>query len=102
MLVLWLRGFRKPRFWVQRWRKDPYFVVYTPKSEVRKGYMDSVAFDHELGVARGGNAVYASVEDVHRKHGCTITECGVYEVEVKFRKVVVPEKRYVPDFDQEC
>jgi hypothetical protein len=54
------------------------------------GYMDLTDFECELGAAMGGNRVFPSVDDLRRcKSGC-IDECGIVEVEVRFRRVIQP------------
>lgn len=64
-------------------------------------YMDKVDFDHELGVAGGGNKLFASVKDLEEHKPCT-WECGIVEVEVRLRKVIresdfsiIPNKEYM-------
>lgn len=51
------------------------------------GYMCLVDFQWELGAAIGGNVVYPSIEDCQAQRKC-VAECGIVEVEVRFRKVV--------------
>lgn len=48
----------------------------------RKGFMCKTDFDFELGEAAGGNVVYAAVEDLVNRRGCT-NQCGIVEVEVR-------------------
>ena len=95
-MILWLRfPWQKARFWVQAYGVSVFgkwFAVYVPKTEIRTGYMCSVDFDHELGMAKGGNQVFATPEDVQAHLKCVSTECGIYEVEIKFRSVVVEER----------
>lgn len=38
--------------------------------ERREGWMDSIAFEHELGHALGGNQVFPNVEDLKRHMLC--------------------------------
>ena len=51
------------------------------------GYMDRTDFEYELGAASGGDTVYPSLDDVLAHRKCA-NECGVVEVEVRFRKLV--------------
>ncbi len=56
------------------------------------GYMDKTDFDYELGNAAGGNIVFGSVEDLKKNKRCAEPECGIVEVEVRFRKVILERK----------
>lgn len=49
--------------------------------------MDRTDFEYELGAASGGDTVYPSLDDVLAHRKCA-NECGVVEVEVRFRKLV--------------
>lgn len=51
----------------------------------RIGYMCGTAWDHELGVALGGNTIYASIEDLLTNEICA-AECGVVEVRIKLKE----------------
>jgi len=64
---------------------------YADEDGVTIGYMDMTDFEFELGMAQSGNVVYPSVEDVLRHRKCA-SECGIVEVEVKFRRVVMEPK----------
>lgn len=86
---LWM-PWRKARFYVRR--ECGPFAFMIPKSEKRIGYMDSVEFDHELSHASKGNRIFPRLADVEREKPCTQEECGVYEVEVRFRRVVKAER----------
>lgn len=58
---------------------------------VRRGFMDKTDFDHELGVAKGGSRVFASLKDLRKSRKCT-GACGVVEVEVRLVRVVDYDK----------
>lgn len=51
------------------------------------GYMCRTDFECEIGIASGGNVVYASAEDCKRSRRCT-PACGIVEVAVTFRKII--------------
>ncbi len=51
------------------------------------GYMCAIDFEHELGLAMGGNVVYPSVENLKLNHSCW-HECGIVEVKVIFSKEI--------------
>lgn len=51
------------------------------------GYMDLVDFECELGMASGGNAVYASIEDLRKQHPC-VKQCGIVKVKVEAIEVI--------------
>lgn len=55
----------------------------------RYGYMDYVDFCHELGEAKGGNRVFASVKDLKENQNC-VEECGIVKVSVEQVEVVQP------------
>lgn len=55
------------------------------------GYMDLVDFQFELGGALDGNKVYPSIEDLTQNRPCT-EECGIVEVEIRGRKIILPSK----------
>lgn len=65
-------------------------------SEMRTvvGYMCMIDWEHELGNAHDGNKVYPSIEAL-KEHHPMWAECGIVEVEVRFRREVVPQ-----DFEQ--
>jgi hypothetical protein len=52
------------------------------------GYMDKIDFDNELGCARGGNTVFASIADLRENTAHDIDECGIVKVEVTLLEVV--------------
>jgi hypothetical protein len=52
-------------------------------------YMDRVDFGFELGMATGGNRVYASVEDLKERSRC-VASCGIVKVRVQFLELVEP------------
>ena len=56
-------------------------------AKTRTGFMCKIDFDHELGMASGGNRVHPSVEDLIREHTCA-EDCGIVEVEIKLVRVV--------------
>lgn len=58
------------------------------ESGVTIGYMDLTDFECELGVALGGNVVYSSPDEVLSHRKCA-TVCGIVEVEVRFRRIVL-------------
>src|SRR3954464_14478193 len=51
------------------------------------GYMDKVEFDYELGRARGGNRIFASVHDLMVTKPC-VRECGIVRVSVGLKEVI--------------
>jgi hypothetical protein len=53
------------------------------------GYMCSIDWECEIGAASDGSTVYPSKEALIEGHGCA-EDCGIVEVEVRFRKIVVP------------
>jgi hypothetical protein len=53
------------------------------------GFMDKIDFDYELGKAKGGNVVYASVNDLAEHEPCCLKECGIVKVEVRLVEVVL-------------
>ena len=55
------------------------------------GYMCGTDWSCELGAASDGNKVYPSVGALMEERKCT-DECGIVEVEVKFRRVVRESK----------
>lgn len=55
------------------------------------GYMCGVDWQHEIGMAAGGNVIYASPEDCADRRGCT-EECGIVEVKVSFSKWVKEQR----------
>ena len=52
------------------------------------GYMCKTDWDYELGNAEDGNHVYPSIEALKKHHTCW-EECGIVEVEVRLKRVVV-------------
>lgn len=52
------------------------------------GYMCATDWECELGAASGGNTVFPSKEDAMRNLKCA-ESCGIVEVEVRFRSLVV-------------
>jgi hypothetical protein len=58
------------------------------------GYMDLIDFECELSAASGGNVIYSSPEEVLTHRKCAV-ECGVVEVEVRARRIVVQPKEEV-------
>jgi hypothetical protein len=49
--------------------------------------MDKVEFDYELGNARGGNRIFASVHDLMVTKPC-VKECGIVRVSVSLKEVI--------------
>ncbi len=60
------------------------------KKHIRKGYMDSTDFYHEIGEARGGSKIYPSVKDLKANEICW-KQCGIVEVKITMERVVVKE-----------
>lgn len=52
-----------------------------------KGFMCGVDWDFEIGHAADGNRVYPSISALKKYSKCW-TECGIYEVEVRFKRTV--------------
>ena len=52
------------------------------------GYMCRTDFECELGHAKGGNIVFPSIADAKENLKCW-ESCGIVEVEVTFKKVVI-------------
>lgn len=61
-----------------RGNEDDDFVI---------GYMCLVDFECELGLAAGGNEVFASEADCRKSRSC-VEGCGIVEVEVRARRIV--------------
>jgi hypothetical protein len=57
---------------------------------VRRGFMDRVDFDYELGAALGGNTIYPDLNDLHEHATHDLDECGIVEVEVRLVRIVEP------------
>jgi len=57
------------------------------KRETRIAYMDLTDFVWELGEAKGGNDIYASVKDLLENKPCA-NECGYVKVKVLLEKVL--------------
>lgn len=55
------------------------------------GYMCGVDWQHEIGMAAGGNVIYASPEDCAQCRGCS-EKCGIVEVKVRFSKWVKQQR----------
>lgn len=60
------------------------------------GYMCGVDWQHEIGMAAGGNVIYASTEDCAKNRKCT-GECGMVEVKVQFSRWVKEQNLYSDD-----
>jgi hypothetical protein len=56
-----------------------------------KGFMCYIDYAYELGNASGGNKVYPSMEDLYKSHPMA-DDCGVVEVEVVVKSIVVQPK----------
>lgn len=56
-----------------------------------RGYMCSIAFDHELGEDPSGTRVYRSLEDLKRDHKCW-NECGISVVEITLVNTIEPQE----------
>jgi hypothetical protein len=63
----------------------------TTDEPVVSGFMCMIDWECELGMASGGNIIYPSVEDHKRCHPCW-EECGIVEVEVRFKRIVSNSK----------
>lgn len=71
------------------------------ESGVTIGYMDLTDFECELGAASGGNLIYSSPEEVLTYRKCA-SVCGVVEVEIRFRRIVVePQEEFENDAGNE-
>ena len=57
---------------------------------LRRGFMDMVEFQHELGEVLGGNKIYPSVEDL-KEYILHWDSCGIVEVEVRMVREVEPQ-----------
>lgn len=57
-------------------------------------YMDLVDFQYELGLASDGNKVYPSVVAIVEDKLFCIAECGIVEVEIKLKRVILPYLEY--------
>lgn len=57
------------------------------------GYMCLIDWECEIGSASGGNRVFPSIDDLKKSHTCW-EGCGIVEVEVRFKRVVVPSRDY--------
>lgn len=57
------------------------------------GYMCKIDWDYEFGNAENGNHVYPSIEALKKYHTCW-EECGIVEVEVRLKRVVVEENLF--------
>lgn len=53
-------------------------------------FMCKVDFENELGAAMGGVTIYPSIEDARKNRKC-IDACGLVEVEVRLKRVVIEE-----------
>lgn len=56
-------------------------------SKVVEGYMDLVDFYYELGAAKGGNTIHASIKDLKERHSC-VDECGIVKVKVELVEII--------------
>jgi hypothetical protein len=54
------------------------------------GFMCLIDWQHEIGQASDGNKVYPSLDALKRHHKMW-AECGVVEVEVRAKQVIVPQ-----------
>jgi hypothetical protein len=57
------------------------------------GYMCRTDWNWELGEARGGTEVYASVEDCKRSRKC-VENCGIVKVKIDLVEVVEPGRGF--------
>ena len=55
------------------------------------GYMCATDWECELGLASGGNTIFPSKEDAINRLKCA-EGCGIVEVEVRFRRLVLAGK----------
>lgn len=58
-----------------------------------KSYMCMIDYEEELGHASDGVRVYPSLNALKEHHICW-EECGIVEVEVKFKKIIVDQNLY--------
>lgn len=66
-----------------------------------RGYMCLTDFECELGAACGGNTVYPSLSDCLAHRRCVVG-CGIVEVEVRAKKVILtPARDEEGAFDEE-
>lgn len=74
---------------IQNKKRDVSWPMYSDQTDdpVVTGYMCMIDWECELGIASGGNTIYSSVEDHKRCHPCW-EECGIVEVEVRFKRIV--------------
>lgn len=77
-------------------RMTPIVTVWADKSDSVVGYMCLTDFEFELGSASGGNSVYPSVSDIKAMRRC-VASCGIVEVEVRFRRIILPAKGFERD-----
>jgi len=56
-------------------------------------YMCAVDFSFELGEAKGGTKLYASIKDLKENHSCW-EECGITKVKVGYVESVAPPTPY--------
>lgn len=52
------------------------------------GYMCATDWECELGAASGGNTIFPTLEDARKLLSCA-ESCGIVEVEVRYRKLVL-------------
>jgi hypothetical protein len=55
------------------------------------GYMCATDWECELGSASGGNVIFPSLDDAKARLRCA-TGCGIVEVEVRYRALVLKGK----------
>jgi hypothetical protein len=71
--------------------KGPTWQFEMPAERTVTAYLCETDWNHELGHASDGNALYPSVDDL-RDHQPCADQCGIVEVEVRLKRVVSPGK----------
>lgn len=61
------------------------------KSNIRKGYIDIIDFDHHLENDVNPVHVFSSLKLIKENKKCA-KHCGIYEVEIKVKKIALKGK----------
>jgi len=57
--------------------------------------MDTISFEHEIGEAKGGTRVYASVQDLRDNESCLENGgCGIVRVRIEVDEVIEEQDLY--------